>query len=88
MNAVGVARQFKCGEKAHDGNWITGIEEMRIHQRLDRLYHFGNIARYCFVVAFEAIIEAKGTIFTRPDVVPFYSVENRELLFRCCDQRM
>lgn len=31
---------FKCSKEADDGNWITGIEEVRFHLRLGRLHHF------------------------------------------------
>lgn len=43
MDAVGVARQFKCGDEAVDSNWIIRIEEVRFQIQLDRLHHLFNI---------------------------------------------
>lgn len=35
MDAIFVARHTKCSEEVDDGNWITGMEEVHFHLRLE-----------------------------------------------------
>lgn len=83
MDVAGFARQFICGENADDDNWITGIEEMGFPLRLEPLHIPKNVAGYCFFAKSGAISKAIHAIINHSAIVPFHSLEKRQLSFYC-----
>lgn len=84
MDVVDVARQFKCDEEADKENWVTAMEGMGFHLRLDRLHYLRHIARHCFVVYSGAISEKIGTVINRLAIEPLNGLENQRLPFCHC----
>lgn len=81
LDAVDIARELTCSEEADDGNWITGIKNVRFHLRFALLHYSGNIAWYCLFVTSRAISKTRNTVVNRFAIVPFYSFENQQLSF-------